>query len=73
MNGEVRRKEIVKRLAQADAPISATVLAAEFGVSRQIIVQDIALPRGRRSSLCPGDTGWRKSPLLAAPASGCIR
>ena len=71
MNGEVRRKEIVKRLAQADAPVSATVLAAEFGVSRQIIVQDIALRRF--PSPWPGDTGWRKSPLLAAPASGCIR
>ena len=59
MNGEVRRKEIVKRLAQADAPISATVLAAEFGVSRQIIVQDIALLRAKGTEIVSLSRGYR--------------
>lgn len=42
MKGEVRRQEIVKRLSEATAPVSAGVLSQECGVSRQIIVKDIA-------------------------------
>ena len=69
MNGEVRRKEIVKRLAQADAPISATVLAAEFGVSRQIIVQDIALLRAKGTEIVSLSRGYRleKKPPFGRP------
>ena len=35
-----RREEILALLNQADAPIAAKDLAARFGVSRQVIVQD---------------------------------
>jgi len=42
MKGNERRECILKRLQWADFPISASVFAEEFGVSRQIIVQDIA-------------------------------
>ena len=45
MNAENRRKEIISRLTDAEAPISASRLASEFGVSRQVIVQDIAIIR----------------------------
>lgn len=45
MIGEGRRLAILARLTQADAPISASCLAAEFSVTRQIIVADIALLR----------------------------
>ncbi|MBQ9748338.1 MAG: transcription repressor NadR [Clostridia bacterium] len=45
MNGEMRRTEIINRLSGASKPISASVLAEAFGVSRQVIVQDIALLR----------------------------
>lgn len=45
MNGETRRKEILKCLRATTAPISASHLATDFGVSRQVIVQDIALLR----------------------------
>ena len=45
MNTQQRRKEIARRLQQADAPISATALAQELSVSRQIIVGDVALLR----------------------------
>lgn len=51
MNGEARRQGILRRLTGADHPISATVLAEEFGVSRQIIVQDIALLRATGSKI----------------------
>ena len=40
-----RREEILALLNQADAPIAAKDLAARFGVSRQVIVQDLAVIR----------------------------
>lgn len=41
-----RRQEILKRLFEADGqPVAARRLATEFGVSRQIIVKDIAALR----------------------------
>lgn len=45
MDAQQRRMEIARRLQQADAPISATALAQELSVSRQIIVGDVALLR----------------------------
>ncbi len=46
MKKEDRKQEILKRLKQSDRPVSASVLSSEFGVSRQIIVKDIASLRG---------------------------
>ena len=45
MNTSERRKEILKTLQNSDFPVAARELAAKFGVSRQVIVQDIALIR----------------------------
>ena len=45
MNAEARRKEIVKCLKGSVSPISASRLAEQFDVSRQVIVQDIAIIR----------------------------
>ncbi len=45
MTGEERRKEIISRLEGAEKQISATALASELGVSRQIIVGDVAILR----------------------------
>lgn len=45
MNGEERRSEIVKILSGADDVISATKISEMLGVSRQVIVQDVALLR----------------------------
>lgn len=45
MNGDTRREKIVARLTGETAPVSASKLAEEFGVSRQVIVQDVALIR----------------------------
>ncbi len=47
MNAENRRKEIIQRLRGVELPLSATTLAKEFGVSRQVIVGDIALLRAQ--------------------------
>ena len=51
MNGEARRNEILNRLPKAQSPISASAFAEAFGVSRQVIVQDIALLRATGSSI----------------------
>lgn len=45
MNAAERRTKITHLLTQADSPISATALATQCGVSRQIIVGDVALLR----------------------------
>lgn len=43
MNAEERRKEIVRMLMESDEPISGSDFSKKFGVTRQIIVKDIAL------------------------------
>ena len=49
MKAEERRKCIAQTLT-AESPISATALAGQFSVSRQIIVGDIALLRARAAA-----------------------
>lgn len=43
MKANDRRREIAAQLLSADGPVSGSMLAQRFGVSRQIIVQDISL------------------------------
>lgn len=45
MNADIRRNGIIDTLTKAGVPVSATSLAENFGVTRQIIVADIALLR----------------------------
>ena len=45
MTGEERRKEIIDMIRESTKPVSGAALAKQFGVSRQVIVQDIALLR----------------------------
>lgn len=45
MDANQRRGAVAECLAHADQPVSATALARQFSVSRQIIVGDIALLR----------------------------
>ena len=45
MDAVQRRAALSDYLSQAAGPVSASVLAARFSVSRQIIVGDIALLR----------------------------
>ena len=45
MNAVQRREKILQQLHGASAPISASALAAKLGVSRQIVVGDVALLR----------------------------
>ena len=45
MNAEQRRNLIIEKLENLSVPVCATSLANDFGVTRQIIVADIALLR----------------------------
>lgn len=47
MDGDRRREELVKILKGTDKPLSGSRLGEMFGVSRQVIVQDIALIRAQ--------------------------
>ena len=63
MKAEERRSQILHTLRNSDGPCSASALAAALGVSRQIIVGDIALLRAAgldihataRGYVLPGD------------------
>lgn len=45
MTGDERRQGIINDIMHAKEPISGTALAKKYEVSRQVIVQDIALLR----------------------------
>lgn len=63
MNGNERRKEILDLLQQNTRPLSGTKLASHFGVSRQVIVQDMALIRAEGYDIISTNRGYllRKS------------
>ena len=45
MSGAERRKKIISMMRESSAPLSGEKLGKETGVSRQVVVQDIALLR----------------------------
>lgn len=51
MSGEQRRKEIIDCLVRSKEPLSGSDLAKKFNVSRQVIVQDIALIRANNLNI----------------------
>lgn len=53
-----RREEILKILKQSKEPVSASVLAGRFSVSRQIIVGDIALLRAAAHEISATPRGY---------------
>lgn len=58
MSGKERRNRILCYLAHHDCPVSGTALAKEFGVSRQVIVQDIALLRSGHTEIISTNRGY---------------
>lgn len=59
MSGEKRRQEILKKLQNGSGTISGKALAQEFSVSRQIIVQDMALLRAGGFQIEATNRGYR--------------
>jgi uncharacterized protein len=66
LNGEKRRQEIISKLRTCAEPISGTALAAFFHISRQIIVQDIALLKASNHNIIATSKGYI---LIETPAS----
>lgn len=67
MTGKERRVRIVELLEGAQAPVSGTALARELGVSRQVIVQDVALLRADGTAVVSTSRGYS----LARDARPC--
>lgn len=60
-----RRKEIAAVLISSDTPVSGNMLSEKFGVSRQIIVQDISLLKASGYDIISTHNGYilQSSPL----------
>lgn len=58
MNGADRRNQIIRLLENSDIALSGSALAKELGVSRQIIVQDIALLRAKGTHIISTNLGY---------------
>lgn len=58
MNTAQRRTEILKILKNREEPIAARTLAAQFGVSRQVIVQDMAVIRASTPGILSTTKGY---------------
>lgn len=68
MKSEERRKLLIDRLENAEAPLSGSALARELCVSRQVIVNDIAILRAAGNEIMPTSRGY----VLSRPAA-CSR
>lgn len=58
MTGEERRKKIIEILQKSEEPVSGTELAKRLNVSRQVIVQDIALLRAVNRNIISTTKGY---------------
>lgn len=58
MTAAERRDEILRILAGGQSPVSASALAARLGVSRQIVVGDVALLRASGSPIVATPRGY---------------
>ena len=60
-----RRKAIVNFLLSSKEPVSGSELSRQFGISRQIIVQDISVLKGTGCEILSTNQGYviQKSPL----------
>jgi len=68
LRAEQRREAIRALLAEASAPVSASALAARFGVSRQIVVGDIALLRAAGEDISATPRGY----IRASAGAGVV-
>lgn len=58
MTGSDRRSAIVEQIRNSSAPVSGRALAAAYDVSRQVIVQDIALIRAAGYDIISTNRGY---------------
>ena len=58
MHGSERREQIIRQIQESKAPVSGTKLASLYSVSRQVIVQDIALIRAAGYEIISTNRGY---------------
>lgn len=58
MTGEERRKELLNTISESAAPISGAALAKKYQVSRQVIVQDMAILRAAHHEIYATPKGY---------------
>ena len=58
MEGQERRREIIKLLEEAEKPLSGVYIGNTFGISRQVVVQDIALLRAEKYDILATARGY---------------
>lgn len=58
MNGQMRREKITEILSKSETALSGSALAKELGVSRQVVVQDIALLRANGLEIISTNQGY---------------
>lgn len=56
--GEERRRELVRTLTETDVPLLGSTLADQFGVSRQVLVQDMAILRAAGTEIIATPRGY---------------
>lgn len=66
MEAEKRRGQILAILREKQGPVSASSLARRMGVSRQLIVGDIALLRAQGSEIIATARGYTMGPVVTA-------
>ena len=76
MDSNSRRERIIEILGESSSPVSASKLAAEFGVSRQIVVGDIALIRAAGMDITATPKGYvmngNGAPLIKRSQIVCL-
>lgn len=58
IEGDIRREKIIEIMSNQKEPVSGSDLAKKFGVSRQVIVQDIALIRAAGHEIISTNRGY---------------
>ena len=58
LNGQERREQILKILKESIEPVAGSDLAKQFKVSRQVVVQDIALIRANGVEIMATNRGY---------------
>ena len=71
MTGQERRDAMIEIIQNSEKPVSGTALAKQFAVSRQVIVQDLAVIRASH----PGIISTARGYVLEQPdqPAGCTR
>ena len=67
MQREKRKDNIIQKLQSTGSPVSASALAKEFGVSRQIVVGDIAILRAEGHDISATPRGYMLPQLGTTP------